>query len=465
MFSAKDLNFSLIKYLNFLVLGVRGLIIAQILGPHYLGIYSLFLLYQQYFQYGNIGVQYALNLELSRSGHSDEYSNYLVGSGFVVTILSTIFLSVLFIGLSTFEVSLFSEDRQFFLLFLFANTALFNYQDLSINILRVKNELYTIAFLELFSSILILIITQFFEGLELVKNIILWTSVALMISNIVLVRRIGRIHLSFKYVRYLLSISFPILFYHLTFNLLFMGTRSFVVREYTLTTYGNFSFAHSLVNIFLLLTNTLLWVAYPRVVQSLASNFSNTATLINYITNLGRKIYILQLIMSMVAFSLAPAIFYVFPEYRSAQQFYYLLLVSAVFGAMTYPYVTFLLARSKYLCLARVSVYSVVLAFVLFLMLHIMRLDPIWSAVAYCLVLLFYYNMLVYEFIKFNEIKHFIGVNLYSLTFQAILVLIIFALVLNWFVMAKLIVIAACIAYKADIIDLLVGVKRIYGNK
>jgi len=85
-FGRKEFFFTLGRYIVYALQLIKGFALAYFLGPFFLGIYGYFMLYQQYLVYSNLGVQYALNAELSMAAESSEaVKDDIANSAFTLT--------------------------------------------------------------------------------------------------------------------------------------------------------------------------------------------------------------------------------------------------------------------------------------------------------------------------------------------------------------------------------------------
>ena len=395
MLSAININFTIIKYFNYLILGLRGLVIARILGPYYLGLYSLFLLYQQYLLYSNLGVQYTLSVELSKKSNSENEIEKYVGSTFIINGISIIILLTFFVCTYFSSYKLFTEENLSLSLLLIINTFLFNSQDIFINIFRTKNKLYLIALLEIISSVVIFCVVPFFKGMVLVKTILVVSSILLVFTNLVFWVQFKRIKFNLKYVQNIFLLSIPFVLYHFFYNLLFMGLRSYIAYFYSYDIVGNFSFAYNIISIFLLLTNSITWIAYPKVIGILSDKSYSDTNVIPYLAYLVKSIFLLQLILSFFAFISSPFIFYFFPEYVLARNFFYMLLFCNMYVGILFPFVTYHLSRNNYWKLFYNSLAALAAGSAFLYSIYIFKLELIWALFAYLITLFLYFNLLV----------------------------------------------------------------------
>ena len=431
-------------------MGLRGLLVAKILGPHYLGIYSLFLLYQQYLLYTNIGVQYTLSVELSKqSNNINELKNY-IGSTFFINFLSIIPLIIYFAFAYFINYKLFIDENNFFSIFLILNTLLFNFQDIFINIFRIQNKLYLIAFLELFSTIIIFSIVPFFTGLALVKIMVVISFILLVFTNLIFLIKLKGINFNLIYFKQIISLSIPFVLYHFFYSFFLMGLRSYIAYFYSYNIVGNFSFAYNIISIFLLLTNSITWIAYPKVISTLSNKSESGSNIISYLTYLIKKIFLLQLILSFFAFLVSPIFFQLFPQFELAKNIFYILLFSSMYVGILFPVITFHLSRENYWNLFYFSVISLLIGGIFIYIIKIFNLDLIWVVYAYLVSLAIYFNLVINGINKHFKLDNYNIKLIYSFSTQFLILLpSIFAL-FSFNLIAFFILLISVFAYYKD---------------
>jgi O-antigen/teichoic acid export membrane protein len=454
MFTLRDLNFSIIKYFNYLIMGIRGFVVAKIVGPELLGVYSLFVLYQQYFMYSNIGVQYSLSIELSKIQNNSFAQKSYIGSALFINVISGVGLILLFLFLYSFNINLFPIENKFFVIFLFLIVILSNLQELFINILRINNQVYLVAIIEFILSCILLLVVFLSNKDNLVETIILTTFMTLIFSNSIFLINLGKIQFSLLYVRKLFFISIPVLLYHFSYNLFLLGTRSYISYFYPLSILGNFSFALNIVTIYLLLFNSLTWLAYPRVVKELSNVDSLPNDIKNYMLYLLKKIFILQLFLTLCAYISSPFVFYFFAKYELASNFFYILLFTNFYAGLTFPIVTFYLSRNNYWSLICYSFLSLSLGCVFFVINYYFSLDIVWVLISYFLVLVTYFNLLVFGINKHFKFSKFQGNVLYIFELQLLILLPTILVLFHLYYISFLTVLIICILYYKEYINL-----------
>uniref|UniRef100_UPI004048531E hypothetical protein n=1 Tax=Algoriphagus sp. TaxID=1872435 RepID=UPI004048531E len=402
-------------------MGIRGFVVARIMGPELLGVYSLFVLYQQYFMYSNIGVQYSLSIELSKNLNDLYAQKNYIGSALFINLISGGGLILLFLLLYSFNISLFPIKNEFLLFFLFLIVIFSNLQELFINILRINNHVYLVAIIEFILSCILLLIVFVSNKSNLLETIVIITFISLIFSNSIFLIYLGKIQFSLLFVKKLIIISIPVLLYHFSYNLFLLGTRSYISYFYPLSILGNFSFALNIVTIYLLLFNSLTWLAYPRVVKELSNVDTLPKDINNYMLYLLKKIFILQLFLTLCAYVSSPFVFYFFPKYELASDFFYILLFTNFYVGLTFPIVTFYLSRNNYWSLIYYSFLILLLGCVLFSINYYFKLEIIWVLISYFLILVTFFNLMVFGINKHLNFSKLECRGLYILELQTLI--------------------------------------------
>ena len=105
------------KYINYVLLFIRGFFLAKILGPTDFGFLGYLVLIQFYLIYSNLGVPYALNNEISINSEKD-YKKSIVNSSFILTILTSFILIVVLAIISFSNFIFFNELMKWILVLL-----------------------------------------------------------------------------------------------------------------------------------------------------------------------------------------------------------------------------------------------------------------------------------------------------------------------------------------------------------
>jgi len=172
----KIVLFSINRYFLLAIQFAQGIIVAKVLGPYYFGIWGFINLILQYLSYSSLGIQYAVNIELSTHPKDEKKRiEKIIGSSILINILiSVLVIAVVFIykiALSNIHSNYRVEDYLILLSFI---TVTVNFNQTFMNIYRSYGYLGRIGFTEFiitFSSFLCLFF-YFSEKLILILLII-----------------------------------------------------------------------------------------------------------------------------------------------------------------------------------------------------------------------------------------------------------------------------------------------------
>ena len=241
-----------------------------------------------------------------------------------------------------------------------------------------------------------------------------------------------------------------------------MGTRSFISIVFSLDIVGNFSFSYNIVNIYVLLTNSLLWIAYPRVVEELTINHISNTSVVYYLMGLIKKIFLLQLLLSITAFATGPLISYLFPAYKLSMNFFYILMLSSIYSNLTFPIVTFFMSRGKYWNLIKISTYSIIFGLILFCIIYYYKLIPIYAVLAYFFTLLVYFNLLVNELYSVFKFSNENLKTLYNLKIQVLIILVFIPVLFKYYFLALIILFIIALIFFKDFKLLYNTIRKLY---
>lgn len=257
LISNKILNYTISTYIIYILYFINSIFIAINLGPYYLGVWGFINLVIQYLAQLNFGITHSVNSIVSISKEDKSHVTKVLGSS--ITILSLLALSLLFFFLFIIVLDFDIGQKYHFykylpFVILIAILAFFN--SLISNIYRAYGKLYEIIFNQVLYPLLSLLCIIIYKGVDLLWALVISNAISSIIIFVVLVLRcpikiIPIIDvLIFKLI---LKRGLNLFLYNTSFYLIIITTRSFVSAYYTVTEFGNFTFAFTLANAVLLL--------------------------------------------------------------------------------------------------------------------------------------------------------------------------------------------------------------------
>lgn len=382
------------RYLTYGLQFVIGLIIAGKLGAYYLGVYGFIQLILMYFTNINFGINHSLNVLLVHHKEDQEIckryiANALIVIGWMAIVVAAIFVASNFLRISSFEK--YHADKYFLWICLIAVLQYLN--SVFMTVVRVRNKLNLVTFMQSFNVLLNFICIFVFSGQVLIASLV----ACLVISNttyIVLAFRNKIVpELTFfvndhSMQRELVKKGFYLFIYNSCFYFIIISIRTIISKYYTVEEFGIFTFSYSLGNSLMLLSSALSFVIFPKLIDRLSSKDNNvisktlTDIKVSYTTSCHMLVY--------AALPLFPLLIIFLPKYAEGITAMNLIALTVVLTTNTMGYATLLIARNKEKQLAIISAVSlianVILALLLVKIIHVSYLYVILATtMAYAL--------------------------------------------------------------------------------
>jgi len=352
---------------------------AKILGPYFFGIWGFINLVLSYLSYTNMGIQYAINVELSlkdKKNHN-EVALFIGNSLFVTlcicTILVLIYIVVKISGIDLFPTYSFSQ----YALLVTLIASLNQFGQVFANIYRSYGRVSRIAITEILLSVFTLLCVFIFKGVTLIEGLLFtMASVGLISIIIYMVRSPIKIKLSINIniIKTLLSKGLALLIYSISFNLIMLSATTIISIFYSVEKMGCFSLANSITTATLLGLGAITWVLFPTFLWKLRADITDVEAraIVTKITKVYSTIvYLIVFIVIMVS----PLIFLYLTQYAPlAPALNYLLLSQAILSSCI-AYNSLAISRNKQYSVVRISLMSLALVLVMGLLVAYLKLE------------------------------------------------------------------------------------------
>lgn len=359
----KVILYLITRYFTYFAQFVSSIIIAIKLGPYYFGIWGFLLLLINYFRITNFGIANATNILVVQHKENEARVKSIVSASFV----SLAGLSLLILLLATyyyfFGIPFFQKyevGKLFYGVCFIAILAHFNV--LLMNIYRIKNRLFEVAFQQSAIPILIFVICFFFTGKTLLYNLlgvyILGNILAL--SLFLFKRKIpwgGSF--SFQEVKAVINKGFYLFLYNVCFYLIIVSIKTIVSIYYSVEHFGFFTFSYSLANSILLFLQALAFIVTPKVIDKLKSN--DLVRVQHLIKEIRQSYVSLAFGLAFIALMLFPLFLWFVPKYQEALTVIQLSVLTVVLYTNSFGYSTFLMAQNKEKTIAKIASFSLML--------------------------------------------------------------------------------------------------------
>lgn len=347
----KIILFILSRYLSYFIQFLNSLIIAYVLGPFYLGIWGFLALILQYMNFGNFGIDIALNVNLSTGDLKDENKQSKFASNAVIATFFSCILYFLIGGVLYFtEVELF-EKYLFtrFVLVVILISCLNYFNVLFQNIFRTYSLFTPISIFQTLLQLLQLPMFLFFRDLELVWALLAMMLLAHGVSMTIFLKKMP-LKLQWKMdapmVKSLYKRGASLLSYALTFYILLLSTRSMVGYFYPVETMGFFTFAANIASALIVGLSSLEFVLFPKMLNRLSSEVITEKTL-NVFEEI-RYIYMstafLATLLGVIGY---PVLLLFFNAYAGTESVFTYLVICQIVISSGFGYATLIISKGR----------------------------------------------------------------------------------------------------------------------
>ncbi|MBL7933951.1 MAG: oligosaccharide flippase family protein, partial [Bacteroidia bacterium] len=347
----KIILFIVSRYLSYFIQFLNSLIIAYVLGPFYLGIWGFLALILQYMNFGNFGIDIALNVNLSTGDIKDvqKQSNLASNAVFATFISCTLYL-LIGVVLYLFDFALF-EKYMFtrFMLVVILISCMNYFNVLFLNIFRTYSLFTPISIFQTILQALQLPMFLFFKDVELIWALLVMMIAAHFISMIIFIRKMPlTLHWKIDYslVKSLYKRGASLLSYALTFYILLLSTRSMVGYFYPVETMGYFTFSANIASALIVGLSSLEFVLFPKMLNRLSSDSISEKTLTTFEEI--RYIYMSTAFLATAIGLLSyPVLLLFFKEYEGTESVFTYLVICQVIISSGFGYSTLIISKGR----------------------------------------------------------------------------------------------------------------------
>lgn len=352
----KLLSFSTVRYLSFIVLMMRGFLVAKILGPEAFGLYSLTIIIQQQFSIFGLGVRESVSVQLSKVSTGDNKFLEISAAAFWFTILVIVILNVIAGALT--ELDYFAEYSVEALQFAFMLAAFTISTEIFANIARACGQLGFVMLGEIGYAILSIIIfyvvgIQYSNVSAFVYALLACNVIVYFYYVIVLRKFLFKVSFFLPNVQQLIRLGIPILVQNSAQVFLYSSGHYYLSITATKEQLGVYSFAFSLAVAGQLGAQSVLWAKFSEML-SLFNNKNGGAEVKKTITSF---IYMVQdaslafLILAIILMKLFLSVFLstVFPEFMSSVEIVVIIFLALYWPVLAASEATALLANKRFI--------------------------------------------------------------------------------------------------------------------
>lgn len=376
---------TLCRYFVFVLIVLRGLFAAKYLSPYQFGIYGFILMMQWYLLSTGLGINFAINVELSAQNEissvnlSKKINTALVMTGMIGLTIITFGLIIQIYSIHIFDKYVFYEYALILGCITFTNLI----QNVLINIYRYYRKLFRIAMVELFNAILILFIVFNYTSTELINALLIGMFVSGIVSIIILLIRSPfkiSLRLDFYEACRLLKVGIPLLIYNISFIMMTIIAQTIISIFYSIETMGYYTLANSIAGAILLGLNSITWIIYPDILYRTREGMNNgdVMTILEKITEAYSMMVFITVYLSIM---MLPLLYVFLPQYRPTHEVIVILLLSQAILSHCFGYNCLAIARKKQMLIATQSIFAVLIVGILSFLVVLMKLNYVWIAV------------------------------------------------------------------------------------
>lgn len=427
--SNKLISYIFSRYFIYFIQFVNSLFIAVYLGPFYLGVWGFITLIIQYFVQSNFGINHSLNAIIAIKKDKIKYVTMVFNTSLTMVSILSLIVIVLFSINTLFFTHIGSQYTFIKYSWAVCSIAILNYYiGLFLNLFRVYNKLFEIAFSQSIFPILMLVCTFMSKGEDLVNYLVATNIISLIVSLSLFVWKcpvIIKAIFPISLANFIFWKGLYLFLYNTSFYLIMISTRSFISSYYSVEQFGYFTFAFTMASAIFLLLESISFLIYPKMLNRLAK--ANNKDALKIIDNL-RNVYMVSshgLVHFAVLFF--PLFLYFFPDYQKSSNDFRLIALTMVLYTNSFGYSNLLIAKGKEKLIGGITFIALLVNITFaYILTVIVRVDYTFVIVSTTITYLLYVGII--NFIGCRILNHsitFWGIISKSFTFRLTIPLLV----------------------------------------
>lgn len=366
----KILNNKIIIYLTsrYAVYGIQfitGMVLAGKLGPYYMGVYGFLQMILMYLTQINLGIPHSLNVLLVHNKDNRALSNDYIGNSLLIScgmssLVGLFYLYYRTIGISSFE--RYHVDK--YIIWICIVGALQYFNSLFQIVVRIKNKLQLLAFMQSLTILLNFVAIWLFSGETLITVLVANNMFSNIVCAILAYRndcfpKLQNVHIKTEIVSEIVKKGFYLFLYNSCFYFIVISIRTIISVNYTIEEFGKFTFSYSVGHALLLLSSAISTIIFPKMIAKL-SNRNNDEVI--KVLNTVRISYIsATYFLVFLALPFFPILLHFLPKYQDAIFSMNLLALAVLIHTNSFGYSSLLIARNQEKKSAIISILSLFL--------------------------------------------------------------------------------------------------------
>ena len=361
------------RYITYALQFVVSLVIADKLGPYYLGVYGMVQLILSYFDQVNFGIPHSLNVFLVHNKKNHKLQNNLIYNylvmftyiSFFIVILSAILFITDKIRIGQYAIEGYTLPICLTAILTYYNTTL-------TTVIRFRNKVGVLSIIGTLPVLANLCVMFLWSGAQLVNALVYSNLVSSIIilcifyyTNAFPIFNTAKFSTTLQ--KSIIHKGIYLFLYNSCFYFILISIRTIISSNYSIEEFGFFTFSFTIANAVMLLLNSLNTIIFPKTIDILSNgtNDERIAALaklrIGYVTSSHLLIYV-----ALIAF---PILLLIFPDYKPALQAMNMIALAVLMNANSYGYTTFLIAQNKEKLSSVISLIALLTSIVLGLIL------------------------------------------------------------------------------------------------
>ncbi|PSK81342.1 hypothetical protein CLV93_110126 [Prolixibacter denitrificans] len=350
-----------IRYLTYFLQFINSILLLHYLSSFDFGVYSFVLLLLSYYSYSNIGLNASLNTLLSIYKNRELLIKKIWYVALTLNIAIIVIIGSIVIIVNIVFPNLFTKyDYHAIAYKVFAIGILVNTNLLFVSLYRVFGIFHKINIQQILPQFALFLVI-----LLLRKNVNIDTIVSVLVfSNmVVLVIMINKMPLPLKLgnnkviAQTLLIRGFNLMLYNFSFRFITIAATTIVSIFYLSSELGYYSFANTFSNAIVMITGSLMFILYPKILNQFASiNQEKSIELIKKI----RVLYITAVdLIGLSSILIIPIIASYSDKYSPIIETYKILIAAQLILNNTSGYLQFLIAKKQERVLILYAIYGI----------------------------------------------------------------------------------------------------------
>lgn len=367
---SKVLNNKIIIYVTsrYAVYGLQfitGIVLAGKLGPYYMGVYGFLQMILMYLTQINFGIPHSLNVLLVHNKDNKELSDSYIGNSLLILSVLSLFVGLFYLYYKFFGIASFGRYQADKYVIWICLVGILQYFNTTFQtVVRVKNKLKLLAFMQSLTILLNFVSIWFFTG-ETLISILIANNVFSNVVSVILAYKQGcspklsNVNIRKELLTEIVKKGFYLFLYNSCFYFIVISVRTIISANYAIEEFGKFTFSYSIGHALLLLSGAIATIVFPKMIDKLSSK--NNDEVYRVLSTVRVSYISATYFLVFLALPFFPALLLLLPKYQDAIYAMNLVALAVLINTNSYGYSTLLIARNKEKYSAVVSIISLIL--------------------------------------------------------------------------------------------------------